>query len=799
MGIFTLNKDLNFEYTNENVNVLFGYGESFYDFFDYEKRSLKNKNLFNFIKGNYHTGIKKAINSLSKEKPVSKPQEVEIVTINGKSKYVQVSFAKITDEIGSSKYIGEIIDVTEEKAIREKIKESEEKFRTLAETAKDIIFIINASSRYILYANIEGLKISGYSKKRLFSQRIEDVIETSNISSFTLSEGAAFEGFIKTKRNKKIPVEIIASDLNYANISAVLLICRDISELEKLKKERERLYNILFTIRKVNHLLVISEDESKLYKEICKILYGIDFVSKVLLCLVNENGKQVKSVVCGEEKHGSDSSNLELLLGKNLLERMLNEAKPVVLNDIKKVEEIEYFKKEAEKLNINSALFIPLVYNKKPFGMLGILSQEESPFGYEEFEFFKEVSGDISVGIRKIRNEKEKNEALVREKEALKLSEALRGATLILMSKENLNEILDSILDISLELVDQAVSGNIAILEGDNLINVKTKGYEKFKSVEYVKNFIMNVNDFPNCKKSIKDKKPQIVYNTKSDSIWKHDDQLSWIKSNLSVPLLVKGKVYGLIRLDSDKENAFSKKDANKLIPLAGAAAIAVENAKLLSDLKNELLLREKTEKKLLESRIRIQENLDKFIYAISKIVEVKDAYTADHQKQVSIMAEKIARKLRLSEKEIYLIKISGLLHDLGKIYVPSEILSKPAKLTEAEYEIVKTHSEIAYNILKNIPMLEGVAKIILQHHERLNGTGYPYGISDDDICLGARILAVVDVFDAMVSHRPYRPARGFEVAIDELEKNKSRLYDCEVVDAFVELLKEGKVSKYWK
>jgi HD-GYP domain-containing protein (c-di-GMP phosphodiesterase class II) len=136
---------------------------------------------------------------------------------------------------------------------------------------------------------------------------------------------------------------------------------------------------------------------------------------------------------------------------------------------------------------------------------------------------------------------------------------------------------------------------------------------------------------------------------------------------------------------------------------------------------------------------------------------------------------------------------MTATIHDLGKIQIPAEILSKPGKLTDNEFNLIKTHPQVGYDILKGIEFPWPIAQIVLQHHERVNGSGYPQGLSGEDILLEARILAVADVVEAMASHRPYRPALGTDKALEEIEKNKGKLYDSEVADACIRLFTKGR------
>jgi len=178
-------------------------------------------------------------------------------------------------------------------------------------------------------------------------------------------------------------------------------------------------------------------------------------------------------------------------------------------------------------------------------------------------------------------------------------------------------------------------------------------------------------------------------------------------------------------------------------------------------------------------------------VQAISMTVEMKDPYTAGHQQRVSDLARSIATEMGLSADQLEFIRAASSIHDIGKIAVPAEILSKPTKLTDLEFSIIKTHSQSGYDILKDIEFPWPVADVILQHHERMNGSGYPQGLKGENIIMGARILAIADVVEAIASHRPYRPALGIDIALEEISRNKGILYDADAVDACLRLFRE--------
>ncbi len=165
-----------------------------------------------------------------------------------------------------------------------------------------------------------------------------------------------------------------------------------------------------------------------------------------------------------------------------------------------------------------------------------------------------------------------------------------------------------------------------------------------------------------------------------------------------------------------------------------------------------------------------------------------RDPYTVGHQRRVSQIACSIAREMGLSEDRLHNLRIAGTLHDLGKFAIPSDLLSKPGKLTSQEFALIKTHPQVAYNILEPISLPGNTAQIIFQHHERLNGSGYPQGLKGEEILLEARILGVADVMEAMCSHRPYRAALGLAESLDELTRNQGILYDAAVVESCLKL-----------
>jgi PAS domain S-box-containing protein/putative nucleotidyltransferase with HDIG domain len=195
-----------------------------------------------------------------------------------------------------------------------------------------------------------------------------------------------------------------------------------------------------------------------------------------------------------------------------------------------------------------------------------------------------------------------------------------------------------------------------------------------------------------------------------------------------------------------------------------------------------------RAERHLKKSLHKLEETLEKTIYALAAALEMRDPYTAGHQKRVADLSRAIAREMGLPKEKIESIYMSGLIHDVGKIYIPAEILSKPARLTDSEFSLIKEHPQKGYEILKDIDFPWPISQIILQHHERLDGSGYPRGLRGKEILIESRILGVADVVEAIASHRPYRPSLGVEAAMNEIKANQGVLYDQEVVECCLRL-----------
>ncbi len=258
---------------------------------------------------------------------------------------------------------------------------------------------------------------------------------------------------------------------------------------------------------------------------------------------------------------------------------------------------------------------------------------------------------------------------------------------------------------------------------------------------------------------------------------WREIVQAWQLKSAAAVPLISGSEVTGVLAIYAGRLNAFDEQTTTFLAEVANDIAIGVRSLRL--------------DKNLHATLDHLRRSMDSTVEAIAGMVELRDPYTAGHERRVAQLASAIGKEMGLPERRVEGLYVIGHLHDIGKISVPAEILSKPTRLTEIELAMVKSHAQAGYDILKNLEFPWPVAQAVLQHHERLDGSGYPQGLDAGDIILEARILMVADVVEAMASHRPYRSAIGFREAIEEITVNRGRLYDERVVDICISLFAE--------
>jgi PAS domain S-box-containing protein/putative nucleotidyltransferase with HDIG domain len=262
---------------------------------------------------------------------------------------------------------------------------------------------------------------------------------------------------------------------------------------------------------------------------------------------------------------------------------------------------------------------------------------------------------------------------------------------------------------------------------------------------------------------------------------WHEEWRRREVKAIIALPLIIEGQAIGILDISAQDPGAFDPEEVRLLEELAGGVAFGIWSLRTDKE-------RQRAEAEVQQSLEKLHQALDGTVLAVAKTVEMRDPYTAGHQRQVAQLASAIAQEMGFSPERVEGMRVLGFLHDIGKIAIPAEILSKPGRLSPMEFMLIKDHPRVGYEIIKDIDFPFPLAEGILQHHERLDGSGYPQGISGTDIILEARILGVADVVEAMASHRPYRRSLGLNQALEEISRNRGILYDPEVVDICLKL-----------
>jgi len=329
---------------------------------------------------------------------------------------------------------------------------------------------------------------------------------------------------------------------------------------------------------------------------------------------------------------------------------------------------------------------------------------------------------------------------------------------------------------------------------------------------------LVDLSDIEIAEKKLREseEKYRLLFENSLDGVYRTTLEGKYIDVN---PALVKMLGYGsreeLLKIDIPTQLYYRKEDRpgpeqrNKIFETRlkrkdGSIIVVEINSRVVykygKPVCYEGIVRDITERKAAEKKVeegyqKLKKILDDVINTLASIVEIKDPYTSGHQKRVALIATAISKELGLDEEKVEAINTAALIHDIGKINLPASVLTRPGRLSKIEYDMVKTHSRLGYDMINHIEFPKPVSDIVLQHHERIDGSGYPQGLKGDEIIPEAKILAVADVVEAMISHRPYRPALGIGKAVEEIKQGRGKLYDPRVVNACIKVIKSKKID----
>jgi len=484
-----------------------------------------------------------------------------------------------------------------------------------------------------------------------------------------------------------------------------------------------------------------------------------------------------------------------------LIAELMQEMHPLVLAD---AQADERFLARGGTGYVRSWIGVPLIAKEKAVGFLTIDHREPGVYDEESAEMAQDFASQVAMAVENARLYEAAQQELAERKRAERLLRALNQAATAMERALTPEGIFTTVTEELKKL--GFVCAVLLADESQKRLFPKHLSYET-KAIKAAERLAgLKAEDLPIpvetvevYRKVVRERKTVFVEDAEeivrqllprpAKRLARQIAKMLKVSKSIDAPLVAEGEVIGLLSVESDD---LTEEDIPSITAFAHQMAAAWRKAQLMQDLEKSLVEVKRSQEELQRTAENLRRTLGTTIHAMALTVETRDPYTAGHQRRVADLACAIAREMGVPEERVEGLHAAGLVHDIGKVAIPAEILTKPAKLSSLEYLFIQAHPQQAYDILKDIDFPWPIADIVLQHHERMDGSGYPNGLKGEEILLESRIIAVADVVEAMASHRPYRAAIGLEAALDEIKKNVGRLYDSAVVDACLAVFEKG-------
>lgn len=516
---------------------------------------------------------------------------------------------------------------------------------------------------------------------------------------------------------------------------------QDVTEARHAEWETRRLNRALRTLSRGNTTLVHATDETDLLHDVCDVLIETGGYRFAWVGVPQDDPERTVRAVAHA---GHEAGYLKAVTvgwgdderGQGPTGTALRSREPAIVRDIRKQHGFELWRREAAQRGYSSVIALPLISEGELYGALTIDAAEADAFDVAEVALLSELAGDLAFGIRTLRLRAERERAVG----ALHESEKRYH-----------------------DLYDTAPTGYASVDGGSGRLLQCNPAFAEM--LGYARDELIG--------------RPVLeLYADTPEGLPRAKQVLEVFRSGSGV---------------RDRELQMQRRDGAPLWvslsvePVFDAAGDVVESRSSITDIS----ARKAAEAQRRDFAERQERSLLQTIEAIALTIEKRDPYTAGHQQRVAELAVAIAEAMGLPREQIHGLRLGALIHDIGKVYVPTEILNRPGRLDDAQFLLIKSHPQVGYDIVKGIDFPWPLAEVVVQHHERLDGSGYPRGLAGDDILLEARIIAVADVVEAMASHRPYRAALPLEEALAEIERYRGVRFDAAVVDVCVRLFRE--------
>ncbi len=784
------------------------------DLLGYSKEEIPSISFSSLLDEDQLPTAVKALGDILKYGHQKKPTTFKLRTKSGDYIWVETEASIIYREGQPYAIQGIARDITESVRANTALKESQERYRTLAENAMDGIYIIGADG--FEYVNPAFEKIFGYNSKKVCQEEFNflDLIHPDDRELVLKREKARRKGEelppeysfrILTKNKKTKHVEVSTVPLPGEKLR-VLGILRDVTKRKRAEKalhESEERYktlvqtspdavtvtdlegNITYVSEQTLHIhgfkntkeligknalvLIAPDEHERAMKNLSKTL-KVGYIKDVEYTLLKKDGTSfIGALNCAVIKDAEDQPKMFIATTRDITERERAKEK------IKESE--ERYKDLVEKAGV------AILIDDKEGNVQYCNRKYADMFGYPLEEIgskpiFSIVHPDDVERVRKFHKGRIQGKKVPSEYEC-------KGIT---------------------------KDGNIVYME------IHVDALQDNGDIIGTRSYIWDITERKKVEEAVQasEEKFRTLFDSAADAIFIHDLDGNILEVNeVACERLgyKKEKILNMTLADIDRpkqavgtpkrieelyqrghiffETAHEHKDGTVIPIELSSRIIDYEGKPVALSIARDITERKLAEEERKQSFERLRQSLEETVNALATAVEMRDPYTAGHQHRVTSLATAIAEEMGLSKEKIEGIRMAGVIHDVGKIRVPAEILSWPGQLTEIDFNLIKTHPQVGYDILKRIELPHQVTRIMLQHHERMDGSGYPEGLKGKKILIEAQVLAVADVVEAMASHRPYRAALGIEKALEEISKNKGVLYDAKAVDACLKLFNE--------
>jgi PAS domain S-box-containing protein/putative nucleotidyltransferase with HDIG domain len=659
--------------------------------------------------------------------------EYEAYHQNGNRLWMSQNARSVRDDQGNILYYeGFVENITLRKRVEAALRDSEEKYRRMMETANDAILVADSDTGIIVDANQKAEELLGLPQAQIIgvSQNQvhppEEAERYQNIFQEHAKRGGLVTGLsVKHSAGHLIPVEISAGPYRAADKNLVQGIFRDISERQQAEKQ------LRLAAQKWRSTFDAMRDA---------------------VCLLDGEGKVLQ---CNQAMASLVERPFNELIGRSCCELTHGFSEPT--EDC------------------------PLIRMATSHRMESLVI----PWGDRWLEttvdpIFNE-SGNLTGAVYIISDITERQHATDKISNLNTLLKAIKDINEALLRVQSESELFQQTCDLLVQVPYLKFVWIGLVQPGSYDIKLAAHaGYEQ----DYLATLKVTWDNTEFGRgptgEAIRTRQPVVIKDMQTDprlAPWRVKALERGYRAAISLPLVHQTEVFGILKAYSGKPDAFGPEEVEFLSQVTGDIMVGFRSLQLSQGLETSLR--------------QLRAVVEQTVEAIASMAELRDPYTAGHQRGVTQLACALAADLGLETDRIEGIRVAGFLHDIGKIIIPAEILNKPGKLSQYEFNLIRTHSQAGYDILQKIDFPWPVAQIVLQHHERLNGSGYPHGLTQSEILLEARILAVADVVEAMAAHRPYRPSLGIEAALEEITQNKGILYDPGIVDTCVQLIYE--------